>query len=190
MDDKPVLICIIGESGSGKTTLSKLITSYFGIQEIESYTDRPMRDNEIGVKTNHTFLSRSQYDEIERTEHRIASVLFGGFRYCATREQVNQHGMCTYIVDELGYKYLLKYFKDEFNIISIRVSCNKNERISRVGIERVSRDIGMFNTNVKFFDYRIIDKNIYETIIEAIRITSEIISKFPTRYKHVRHEES
>lgn len=142
---KPVIICIVGESGSGKTTLAEYIQNNYGVKMIESYTTRPRRTpDEIG----HTFVK--DFD-LFTMDDMIAYAVFGGYEYCCLKADVRKEN--TYVIDEPGYDYLRKNFGDEYEIYSIRVRCNAEDRRKRAGEDRVNRDKGKFNLPLQLFDF-------------------------------------
>lgn len=142
---KPIIVCIVGESGSGKSTLGRKIEEVFGHTLIRSYTDRARRDE----NDDHTFLSPQEFDLLDPKEM-IAYTKFGNHRYCCLTSDVREFN--TYIIDEVGLNMLTKNWGEVYDIRSIRLLCSERERISRVGTERVSRDIGKFNMPMQAFD--------------------------------------
>lgn len=143
---KPLIICIVGESGSGKTTIAEYIEREHGIKMMESYTDRPMR---YPGETGHTFVTKEEFDTFSHDDM-IAYTEFGGHRYCCLKKDVLDFN--TYVIDERGLIYLRENFEDEYDIVCIRVYSSLQNRLKRVGEERVKRDVSMFN--LKWYDYR------------------------------------
>lgn len=144
---KPSIICIIGESGSGKSTLAEYIDHNFCVPLIQSRTTRPPRyDGENG----HTFVSDAEFDSYDDSK-KLAYTTFGSHRYCCLTDDVKDENV--YVIDEFGVKYLKANFGDKYNIKTIRVTCNKSERIQRAGQERVDRDNGKFNMQRSLFDF-------------------------------------
>lgn len=142
----PVIICIIGASGSGKTTWAEYIELEYGIKMIQSYTDRAKRAED---ENGHSFVSVEEFDAF-RHEDMIAYTNFGDKRYCCLKEDVRD--INTYVIDEDGFIYLSDTFADDYNIYSIRLTCDAEIRIERAGIERTSRDWGKFSLGMQFFD--------------------------------------
>lgn len=142
----PLIICLVGESGSGKSTLAKKISRAFGHNFIESYTDRPSR----GEGDDHTFLTPEEFDQIKE-EDMIAFTNFGSHRYCCLFKDVKDKNL--YIIDEFGLKHLIEHHSDKYDIRTIRVVCNEDERIRRVGPDRVLRDTGKFTMPLNEFGY-------------------------------------
>jgi len=143
---KPIIICLIGESGAGKTHWAEYVESEYGIKMIQSYTDRPKRsENENG----HTFITPLEFDEFSR-EDMIAYTNFGDKRYCCLKQDVRD--INTYVIDEDGFLFLSDTYGDEYDIYSIRLTCDEKTRVERAGQERTSRDWGKFALPMEFFD--------------------------------------
>jgi len=143
---RPIIVCIIGESGSGKSTLARRLEAEYGHTLISSFTDRPSR----GRGDDHTFLTPEEFDAID-PEDFIAFTTFGGFRYCCTRQNVRDHNL--YVIDQDGYCMLREKYSDVYDIRTIRMKCGRDERVRRVGEERVNRDTGRFTMSAFAFDH-------------------------------------
>jgi len=144
---KPSIICVVGESGAGKTTLAEYIELNFSIPLIQSRTTRkPRYEGENG----HAFVSDEEFDSYNK-EDMLAFTTFGKSRYCCLVGDVKPEN--TYVIDENGLEYLKANFSDKYKIRTIRVTCNRSERINRAGQERVDRDEGKFNMQLALFDF-------------------------------------
>lgn len=63
------IIALIGKTSSGKDTVARYIKASYGINQIVSYTTRPMRSHETdGVE--HYFVSKERMTEVFRTSAR------------------------------------------------------------------------------------------------------------------------
>lgn len=153
---KPLIICIVGESGSGKTTIAEYIEREHGIKMMESYTDRPMR---YSGETGHTFVTKEEFDSFSHDDM-IAYTEFGGHRYCCLKKDVLDFN--TYVIDERGLLYLREHFSDLYEIRCMRVYASSNERIKRVGEERVKRDFGMFKLHKYDYNFDCLIFNLYD----------------------------
>ena len=153
---KPLIICIVGESGSGKTTIAEYIEREHGIKMLESYTDRPMR---YPGETGHTFVTKEEFDSFSHDDM-IAYTEFGGHRYCCLKKDVLDFN--TYVIDERGLLYLREHFSDLYEIRCMRVYASSNERIKRVGEERVKRDFGMFKLHKYDYNFDCLIFNLYD----------------------------
>lgn len=147
MVEKPLIICIVGESGTGKTMISNYFQYQYGVNMIESYTDRPKRHNNEG---GHTFVSEKIMDDVWKQE-KLAETIYGGYRYCCLTQDITTSN--TYVIDEHGLKMLIDKWHDDIDIYSIRVHRDKENRIRDVGQERVDRDAERFTLPDSYFDY-------------------------------------
>lgn len=135
-NEKPLIICLLGESGSGKTTLAEHIEREFGIVMIQSHTDRAKR---TPVENGHTFHTKEEFDKLDIRDM-LAYVNFGDKQYCCLKSDLKRKN--TYVIDESG---LLQLDASLYNIVAIKVYCTKKERNKRVGKERTDRDKGKFS---------------------------------------------
>ena len=145
--EKPLIICIIGESGVGKTMVSDYFKYEYGVNMIESYTDRPRRTPH---EKGHTFVSHNQMEKI-MTRPMLAHTEFGGYSYCCLVDDIQSYN--TYVIDEFGFKHLRDTYWEDYDIYSIRIHRDKDKRIESVGQERVGRDEGRFTMKDAEFDY-------------------------------------
>lgn len=145
---KPTIIAIVGESGSGKTTAAEYLNEKYGFKLIQSRTTRkPRYEGENG----HAFVSNEEFDTY-RVDDMIAFTEFGDNRYCCLHEDVSGD-VNIYVIDEFGLSYLKETCSDRYNIKSIRIIRNREDRIASVGLERVERDNGMFEMPYSSFDF-------------------------------------
>lgn len=131
--NKPKILCVAGYSGCGKTTLAEYYRNLFGISMIESYTDRPKREeNEVG----HTFISPEEYDKL-KLEDMIAYTKFGDYRYCCLKQDIKPNN--TYVIDEAGIRYLKSNFGKDYDITTLWIK-SSNYNIFR----RLEKEYGLF----------------------------------------------
>ena len=98
---KPLLL-FIGKSASGKTSVANQLNGIFGLKVLQSYTTRPQRYlNEPG----HMFISEAEFDALS---DKVAYTEYNGFKYCATKEQVDNSDI--YIIDPSGLESLLNAY--------------------------------------------------------------------------------
>lgn len=145
-DQRQLIIAIIAESGAGKTTLAEHLKFFFGINLIESYTDRPRRTpDEIG----HTFMDKNEFDQLDANNY-LAYTIFGDYRYCCLYSDLAK--LNSYVIDENGYSMLKRLDQSKYLVKSIRIVCSEAERLKRAGLERVNRDNGRFTIPYSEFD--------------------------------------
>lgn len=95
------LYLIIGPSGVGKSSLVDALRQRYGYSDVQSYTDRPPRfEGERG----HTFLSKAEFDELEKNEQMCAYTVFNGYRYGVTEKMLENSDL--YIIDPAGVLYM------------------------------------------------------------------------------------
>lgn len=144
---KPIILAIVGESGSGKTTAAEYLDEKYGFKLIQSRTTRPPRyEGENG----HTFVSNEEFDTYQN-EDIIAYTKFGDNRYCCLTKDIKE-GVNVYVIDEFGLDYLEENYSNIYDVHSIRIVRNREDRIKSVGEERVSRDDEMFNKPYSEYD--------------------------------------
>lgn len=156
--EKPLVICVIGESGSGKSMVAEYFEYQYGVNLIQSYTDRPRR---FSGEKGHTFLSPRQMEKVCEGDM-LAYTEFGGYKYCCLYDDI-KHANC-YVIDEDGFEMLKKNWNEVLDIYSIRIHRDYDKRVESAGKERVERDKGRFKLPNKTFDLTIQnltdDKNI------------------------------
>lgn len=97
------IVLVVGESGSGKSTICNILTTRYGLKQVESYTTRPMRyEGESG----HIFVDDAEFDALDNI---CAYTVFDGYKYGATQEQVDNADL--YIIDLDGVDYFMAHYK-------------------------------------------------------------------------------
>lgn len=165
-----ILVAIVGESGCGKSTVINRLTELKGFYSIDSYTTRPMREeNEKG----HIFVREEDYEFTLETVavagglgkqelvikkngepiNYIAYTKFNGNHYWAQEDQIldterTSYGL--YTVDPYGLDELKKRLKDtDVKLFSIYLSLPHDERLERMkqrgdtfysAVERINHD--------------------------------------------------
>lgn len=178
--EKPLVICIIGESGSGKTMLANYLTYEYGINQIESYTDRPMRTNN---EKGHTFVSPELMDTIMEGEM-LAYTKFGDYHYCCLYSDIAK--VNSYVIDEAGVDMLRKEWSDKLDIYTIRLHREEEDRIKSVGAKRVARDSGRFTFDDSYYDFVIHNpNNDKEHVFSEVR---EFVKEFRLENRFMAYE--
>ena len=130
MKNKPLYL-LVGKSASGKTTIANILESQYGLPQLQSYTTRPKRhENETG----HIFISNEEFDQLENI---VAYTEYNGYRYCATKEQIDQTSV--YVIDVPGVDTLLEKYITERPIIVLYFDAPVTTRIERM-MDRGSSD--------------------------------------------------
>ncbi len=125
------LFLFVGKSASGKTTIANILESEYGLTQLQSYTTRPKRhENETG----HIFITDKEFDGLNNI---IAFTEYNGYRYCATKEQIDAADI--YVIDVPGVKTLLEKYHTERPIIILYFDTSVRTRIERM-IDRGSSD--------------------------------------------------
>lgn len=100
---KILLIC--GASGTGKSTIAAELSKdpYYNL--IKSYTDRPMRGQEL----DHIFLDKQHMNELFN-EKLVASTTIEGNRYCTRFNQFDENKINVYVADVKGINDVISSF--------------------------------------------------------------------------------
>ena len=162
------IFLIVGESGSGKTILSQALEKQHGLTMLPSYTTRPKRsEDEIG----HIFVSDKEFDNLQNI---VAYTEFCGYKYCATKEQVDIYD--TYIIDINGADFFKKAYRGSKNVKIIYVNSPLHTRFNRMesrgtefpeALERVCNDIMDFRGFKEKADFIVEnnDNTIFSTVV-------------------------
>ncbi len=166
---KKNILCIIGESGSGKTHIADYIEENYGIQYIQSHTERPKRNR---FETGHTWHTKESFDKIKRKDM-IAYTVYGGNRYCATRQDLDDWNI--YVIDEPGLEMLMANHQHEFNIKSLRIVRHSFDNIDAT---RRDRAINTYQMKLGEFDYVVFNNQTVEKLDEMV---DSIMDKYLNR---------
>lgn len=112
---------IVGRTGSGKDTYAGCLQK-IGLSGVKSYTTRPKR---YKTEDTHIFIKE---EEAENYDDLIAYTEINGYKYFATRDQLNTADY--YIIDPDGIEYLLKKVPD-LNYKIIYIYTDENIRKER-----------------------------------------------------------
>lgn len=112
--DDNVLVLLVGKSGAGKTTLENRLVKNFGFRGTKSYTTRPRR---FEGEDSHIFISEKEFNALE---NKVAYTEFNGYKYCATKEQLDNASV--YVVDPDGVETLMENYDRNFFIVFLDVN--------------------------------------------------------------------
>lgn len=128
IDKLPLVIALCGESGCGKTTFAQGLKEKYGINDIVSYTTRPIRPTETDGKEHH-FVT-----EYQKSDDELAYTFFGGNHYWARISDLAP--VTTYTIDEAGILDLLELKNKKIRLLWIQIKRPDNPTDS----ERKARD--------------------------------------------------
>lgn len=131
MNNKKVIIAIVGKSASGKSYLARQLERK-GIPQVVSRTTRPPRY--IGER-GHVFMTSESFGKIE--DNLICQTTYGGYKYGCLDSDISE--LCTYVIDEKGIMDLDD--TNDYVIIPIFVKCSLGKRFRRGGFKRILRDL-------------------------------------------------
>ena len=110
--------------------------------------------NEIG----HTFVSDNEFSNLKDI---CAYGEFGGYKYCATKEQIDNSDL--YVIDAQGVEYFKKYYHGKRKPVVVYISVSPIKRFIRLmrrdgirkGLKRWAQDISHFKGVKKVADCEI-----------------------------------
>ncbi len=156
MNDKILLLC--GKSGSGKTTVAGVLERDYGMKQVESYTDRPMRvQNEKG----HVFITPEEFDLISQ-DKMVAYTEFAGHRYCATYSQIEDCDI--YVIDPKGIEEFMGKYHGGKTSVAIYLAAPESLLATRMAgrgdslysiMERINHDREAFRDMRKVTNHRV-----------------------------------
>lgn len=184
MDKKKVFL-LIGRSCSGKTTIAKGICEKLNLQQVKSYTTRPMRTKETPEESDHIFILK---DEIDQYSNDIAAwTSINGYEYFTTKEIINNCDV--YVVDPKGLEDLKRRCADLYEFVTIYVRVPKSVGKRRAeqrgeGLESYLKRYDMENEQFAEYerkatwDYHILNAGtIQEAISKGVGIVSNEMMK-------------
>lgn len=166
------IVLLVGKSASGKTTIANKLEKNWYKSVLQSYTTRPKRTQD---ETGHIFVNENEYENLKNI---CAYGEFGGYKYCATKEQVDNSDI--YIIDAQGVEFFKKYYHGKKRPIVVYISVSPIKRFFRLikrdgfrkGLKRWFQDISHFKGVKKVIDceIKIKEKNSVDAIKKIINI--------------------
>lgn len=124
------MIVLVGKSGCGKTSLERRLTKE-GFSPIVSYTTRERRQGEIRGQSYH-FVSRPDFETLERKGFFLETSTFNGNRYGAAKKDFKDNAVV--VLDVNGLKAVQDYFNEtkERQVISFLIDVDEDELAERM----------------------------------------------------------
>lgn len=119
------LILLVGKSGIGKSKLESLAVERLGFKAIKSYTTRPKRYKD---EDSHIFVTNEEFDKLEDI---VAYTEFDGYRYCATKQQLDDADI--YVIDPKGVNYLKEHYNNK-ELVVVYIEGSLSTRAERMEI--------------------------------------------------------
>lgn len=130
----PKTIILCGKMGSGKTTIKKLLKNRWQLNDIVTYTTRPIRPGEVNHKDYH-FCSENEFlkliDSEFFAEYQTFNATFGKCYYGSAKDSFISNSII--VMDPLGIKEIHKKLKSIF-VIYLKV--NDNEILKKRALGR------------------------------------------------------
>lgn len=150
------MILLIGPSGSGKTATAEYLQKTYGLAAVASYTTRPPRNPK---ENGHTFITEEEFDRLQDI---VAYTKFANYRYCVTKEQIDNSDV--YIVDLYGAQTLKELYKGEKEFLVFYLNVSPEMCAERMlargdgGLEVANR---LENDKTAFLNWNSILSNLY-----------------------------
>lgn len=180
------VICIIGKTSTGKDTIAKYLGSKYGVSPVVSYTTRPARAGEVNGR-EHFFIDEDTMKRIRATKDVIAYTKFNDTEYCATLSSLGTNGVKSYIIDPVGYDYLIKNFGAKLDIVSLYIKASDKTIIDRAlkrGDDSGAVIKRLHNESKMFDDFE--ENGVYDYLIDAEGSRQDVIAQVD---KIVKEEE-
>lgn len=194
------VIVLMGKSCCGKDSVRRELEKW-GYKYIISYTNRPIRENEVdGIDYN--FINRGQFEKMIMTEqmieYRTYDTLVNNipdkWYYGLKKEKLDPKGCYVVILDLDGTENFIKYYGKK-NCYVVYMCCPKEER-KRRAIERGSFDITEWKRRLidddkafkakklnKLTDFTVVNMN--NEIEDIPKIAQILNNRYKTYFKEV-----
>ena len=113
---KPLKFLFIGRTASGKSSIAKAVCKKMGLNQVVSYTTRPMRKSEKNG-SDHIFISD---EEVLQYEDDIAAYTeINGYKYFTTYDVIDKADI--YVIDPIGVDNLKIKCGDRYEFVEIYI---------------------------------------------------------------------
>ena len=113
---KPLKFLFIGRTASGKSSIAKAVCKKMGLNQVVSYTTRPMRKSEKNG-SDHIFISD---EEVLQYEDDIAAYTeINGYKYFTTYDVIDKADI--YVIDPIGVDNLKIKCGDKYDFVEIYI---------------------------------------------------------------------
>lgn len=182
-----MLVILSGVSGAGKDTIKKaLIKREENIVTIPSYTDRPMRPEEVEGGTYH-FVSTQEFEEMiknnELYEYNVHHDHYYGTSKKIFNDKIKEGKIIVKDIDVNGTENLVKLLEKDMKVVTIFLRVPKEElqrrlenRIDKPSPKEIQLRLNRFDyeeSRINLYDYVLKNDNLEKTV----EIVSTIIKK-------------
>lgn len=173
-----MLVILSGVSGAGKDTIKKaLIKREENIVTIPSYTDRPMRPEEVEGGTYH-FVSTQEFEKMikndELYEYNVHHDHYYGTSKKIFNEKVKEGKIIVKDIDVNGTENLVKLLEKDMKVVTIFLRVPKEElqrrlenRIDKPSPKEIQLRLNRFDyeeSRINLYDYVLKNDNLEKTV--------------------------
>ena len=179
-----MLILLSGVSGAGKDTVkTELINKVENMESLPSYTDRPIRANDIPGET-YNFVSKEEFEQMIKNNEFYEYDIHHDHYYGTSRKLLNNKISNGKIIikdiDVNGVESLKKILEKDVKIVTIFLKVPKEElrrrlkqRSDKPSNEEIELRLSRFDyeqSKIDNYDYVIDNMDLEETIKEILKI--------------------
>lgn len=177
-----MLVILSGVSGAGKDTIKKeLIKRENNIVTIPSFTDRPMRTNDVEGGTYH-FVSTEEFERMindnELYEYNVHHEHYYGTSKKVFNEKVKEGKIIVKDIDVNGTENLVKLLENDMKVVTIFLRVPKDELERRLKNRADKPTLKEIKLRLNRFDYEESRINLYDYVLknDNLEKTVQIIS--------------
>lgn len=173
-----MLVILSGVSGAGKDTIKKeLIKRENNIVTIPSFTDRPMRANDVEGGTYH-FVSTEEFERMindnELYEYNVHHEHYYGTSKKIFNEKLKEGKIIVKDIDVNGTENLINLFKNDMKVVTIFLRVPKDElerrlknRVDKPSLKEIRLRLNRFDyeeSRINLYDYVLKNDNLEKTV--------------------------